>query len=133
MVEEQCMDAPHSAARARRGARGSRARNRHWRIMAVANGTPSTRPADSETATSERQECRCRPGSTVECPRFGAEQPRSQGSEKAPSLPSWMEDNPKSWRHFRPETMRKHTGRLTDKQIGINIGTQTHRQKDTQK
>ena len=45
-----------------------------------------------------------------------------QGSEKAPSVPFWMEDNSKSRRQFRLETT--WTGRQTD------TDTQTHRHTD---
>ena len=66
-----------------------------------------------------------------------------QGSEKASSVPSWMEDNPISRRHFRPERTGKYIGRQMDRQVDRqtgrhkdrqtkNIGMLTHRYTDTQ-
>ena len=40
-----------------------------------------------------------------------------QGSEKAPSVLSWMEDKPKSWIQFSPETRYANIARQTDCQI----------------
>ena len=50
-----------------------------------------------------------------------------QGSEKVAYLASWMQDNPKSQRHFSPETMWKQTDRhcQTDKPTDRQTDRQT--------